>query len=100
MQELTPVASLNCPRSQGLATSLDTIMATIAILGTMDTKGEEHEFLASQIRQRGHKTLVIDTGTLDAPRLQPDIPRAEVAAAAGHDLPALTARKDRGEAVK
>jgi len=49
-------------------------MATIAILGTMDTKGEEHEFLASQIRHRGHKTLVIDTGTLDAPRLQPGRP--------------------------
>jgi uncharacterized protein (UPF0261 family) len=75
-------------------------MATIAILGTMDTKGEEHGFLAEQIRQRGHKTLVIDTGTLDAPRLQADIPRTEVAAAAGYDLAGLTAKKDRGEAVK
>ncbi|MDB6029948.1 MAG: hypothetical protein JWM16_286 [Verrucomicrobiales bacterium] len=76
------------------------IMATIAILGTMDTKGEEHAFLAELIRKRGHKTLVIDTGTLDAPRLQADIPRQEVAGAAGYDLAALTSRKDRGEAVK
>lgn len=75
-------------------------MATIAILGTMDTKGEEHAFLAELIRKRGHKTLVIDTGTLDAPKLQADVARTEVAAAAGYDLAALTAKKDRGEAVK
>ena len=74
-------------------------MPTIAVLGTMDTKGEEHAFVASLLRQRGHQVLVIDTGTLDAPRLKPDITRLEVAAAAGVDFAALTARKDRGEAV-
>jgi len=75
-------------------------MATIAILGTMDTKGEEHAFVAGQIRQRGHQVLVIDTGTLEAPKLKPDIRREEVAAAAGADLAALVAKRDRGEAVK
>src|SRR5262249_53113242 len=75
-------------------------MATIAILGTMDTKGEEHAFVAKQIRGRGHQTLVIDTGTLEAPRFQPDISRQEVAAAAGVDLSALAARRARGEAVQ
>lgn len=74
-------------------------MATIAVLGTMDTKGEEHAFVADLIRQRGHQVLVIDTGTLDAPKLKPDVTRLEVAAAAGVDLAALVARKDRGEAV-
>jgi uncharacterized protein (UPF0261 family) len=75
-------------------------MATIAILGTMDTKGEEHAFVAEQIRQRGHRTIVIDTGTLEPPKLKADITRQEVAAAAGVDLPALVAKRDRGEAVK
>ncbi len=65
----------------------------------MDTKGEEHAFVADLIRQRGHQVLVIDTGTLDAPKLKPDVTRLEVAAAAGVDLAALVARKDRGEAV-
>jgi uncharacterized protein (UPF0261 family) len=74
-------------------------MLTVAILGTMDTKGVEHGFVADLIRQRGHAVLVIDVGTLGEPRLQPDISRTEVAAAAGVDLAALTARKDRGEAV-
>lgn len=74
-------------------------MATIAILGTMDTKGDEHAFVADQIKQRGHKILVIDVGVLTDPTLKPDITRQDVAAAVGVDLAALVARRDRGEAV-
>jgi uncharacterized protein (UPF0261 family) len=29
-------------------------MATIAILGTLDTKGHEHAFVAERIRAHGH----------------------------------------------
>ena len=74
-------------------------MTTIALLGTMDTKGDEHGFVAGQIRARGHKTLVIDVGTDQPPRLRPDVSREEVARLAGIDLAALTARHDRGECV-
>jgi uncharacterized protein (UPF0261 family) len=74
-------------------------MATIAVLGTMDTKGEEHAFVAELIRKRGHVPLVIDVGTLEVPKLQPDITREEVARAANIDLAALVARRDRGESV-
>src|SRR6185436_5527037 len=74
-------------------------MPTIAILGTMDTKGVEHGFVADVIRKRGHKVLVIDVGTLEEPRIKPDISRSEIATAAGVDLPALVAKRDRGEAV-
>src|SRR5438094_6633774 len=74
-------------------------MATIAILGTLDTKGAEHGFVAEQIRARGHQTLVIDVGTLGEPGLRPDITRAEVAQAAGVDIATLAEKRDRGEAV-
>jgi len=74
-------------------------MATIAVLGTMDTKGEEHGFVAELIRTRGHNALVIDVGTLEPPKILPDISREEIARAAGADLDALVARRDRGEAV-
>src|ERR1051325_11078944 len=74
-------------------------MATVAILGTMDTKGEEHAFVAEQIKRRGHDVLVIDVGALEAPKLQPDITRQEVAQAAGVDFAALLAKRDRGETV-
>jgi uncharacterized protein (UPF0261 family) len=74
-------------------------MATIAVLGTFDTKGEEHGYVAALIRQRGHQPFLIDVGTLEAPKLQPDVARTEVAAAAQADLAAVVARRDRGEAV-
>ena len=74
-------------------------MPTIALLGTMDTKGDEHAFVADLIRARGHRTLVIDVGTDGPPRLAPDVTREEVAALAGLDLAGLRARHDRGECV-
>ena len=75
-------------------------MPTIAVLGTMDTKGEEHAFVADLIQKRGHKVLVIDVGVLENPTLVPDISREVVADAADADLQELVARRDRGEAVK
>ena len=71
-------------------------MATIAVLGTMDTKGEEHAYVADLIRKRGHKTLIIDVGALDEPGLKPDVDRNEVASAAGVNLADIAARRDRG----
>ena len=74
-------------------------MATIAVLGTLDTKGREHAFVAEQIRARGHHALLIDVGTGADPAVTPDIPRSEVAAAGGIDIAALMSRGDRGECV-
>jgi uncharacterized protein (UPF0261 family) len=74
-------------------------MSTIAVLGTFDTKGEEHAFVAELIRERGHRTLMIDVGALEPPGFKPDITREEVAQAGGVDLAALVARRDRGETV-
>ncbi|MFM7292157.1 MAG: Tm-1-like ATP-binding domain-containing protein, partial [Planctomycetia bacterium] len=74
-------------------------MATIAVLGTLDTKGREHAFVAERIRARGHATVLIDVGTGGESAVTPDIARAEVAAAAGIDLTVLLARRDRGECV-
>src|SRR5687768_3153020 len=78
---------------------LSSRMATIAVLGTLDTKGIEHEYVAAEIRRRGHRALLIDVGALEAPAVPPDITRDEVARAAGLDLAALAARRDRGETV-
>lgn len=75
-------------------------MPTIAILGTMDSKGEEHGYVADQIRQRGHQVLIVDVGTLHEPKLKADVPREKVAAAAGCNFDELRAKQDRGEAVK
>lgn len=74
-------------------------MKTIAVLGTLDSKGEEHAFVADIIRSRGHRVVLIDVGSLEPPTVKPDITREEVAAAGHVDLAGLMARKDRGESV-
>lgn len=74
-------------------------MSTIAVIGTFDSKGLEHAFVAAEIRKRGHEVLLIDLGTGGDPVVTPDITRFEVAAAAGLDLQPLLDRQDRGECV-
>ena len=74
-------------------------MATIAVLGTLDSKGEEHAYVAEKIRARGHRPLLIDVGSGGPPTVTPDFTREQVASSAGLDLAALSARRDRGECV-
>ena len=74
-------------------------MPTIAVLGTFDTKGPEHAFLAEVIRSRGHTPLLINVGCLGAPTLTPDVPAEEVARHGGDNWRSILARKDRGESV-
>jgi len=74
-------------------------MSTIAVLGTFDTKGAEHRFVADQIRARGHTPLLIDVGGHGEPQIPADITREQVAATAGIDLAALQAQNDRGAMV-
>ena len=74
-------------------------MKTIAVLGTLDSKAEEHTYVADIIRSRGHRVLLVDVGCLEPPRVQPDVTREEVAEAGGVDLAALRVRQDRGESV-
>ncbi|HEY1174102.1 MAG TPA: Tm-1-like ATP-binding domain-containing protein [Verrucomicrobiae bacterium] len=74
-------------------------MSTIAVLGTFDTKGIEHAYVAEQIRHQGHTPLLINVGALEASQIPADITCEQVAAVGGVDLVALKARKDRGETV-
>jgi uncharacterized protein (UPF0261 family) len=74
-------------------------MATIVVLGTFDTKGLEHAFLAEKIRDLGHEPLLVDGGGFGVPQIRADIPREAVAAEGGLDLVALQARGDRGDMV-
>jgi uncharacterized protein (UPF0261 family) len=74
-------------------------MATIVVLGALDTKGEEVRFLTRQIEERGHKVLVVDTGVLGQPAFAPSITRNDVASAGGASLAALVSEADRGRAV-
>lgn len=72
---------------------------TIAVIGALDTKGQEFAFLKGEIEKRGCETIVIDTGVLGAPFFTSDISREEVSQAGGSNLTDLVARNDRGEAM-
>lgn len=74
-------------------------MPTIAVLGTLDSKADEHAYVADLIRAQGIDVLLIDVGTGAPPQVQPDISRDEVAAAGEIDLATLIERRDRGECV-
>jgi len=75
-------------------------MKTIVVLGTFDTKGVEHHYVAERIASHGHRALLVDVGGQSEPQCQADITREQVAAAAGLDLAALRGRADRGAMVE
>jgi uncharacterized protein (UPF0261 family) len=72
---------------------------TVVLVGTLDTKGEEYAYLRERLALHGVRTLLVDVGTLEPPRAEPDIDRREVAAATGVDLDELARARDRGGAV-
>lgn len=75
-------------------------MATVVLVGTLDTKGEEYAFLRDRIRDAGAEVLLVDTGVLGDPQVEADFSRQEVAAAAGTSLHELVRQADRGAAME
>ena len=74
-------------------------MPTIAVLGTLDTKGVEIGFLAEQIQAQGCNTLIVDLGVLKPPAMTPHVSREAVAREAGEQVGQLAESGDRGRAV-
>ena len=72
---------------------------TILLIGTLDTKGAEFAYVRDLITERGHKTVVMDTGVGGEPSFTPDISATEVAEAGHKSLTALREAGDRGESL-
>jgi uncharacterized protein (UPF0261 family) len=73
---------------------------TVALIGTLDTKGPEIAYLRDRCRDLGLETLVIDSGILGEPLdIEPDFRREVVAQAAGSTIEALRQAGSRGAAV-
>jgi uncharacterized protein (UPF0261 family) len=75
-------------------------MATVVLLGTLDTKGIEYEYLRKRVQVLGCEVILIDAGIKGTPLTQPDVAREEVARAANADVAQLAAAGDRGVAVE
>ena len=72
---------------------------TVGIVGTLDTKGIEFQFIKERIEASGTSTCVVNTGILGEPYFEPDVSAGEVAEAGGTSLRALQDGGDRGVAV-
>lgn len=72
----------------------------IILVGTLDTKGIEFQFVRDLLIAQGLDTLVIDAGVMGPPHFTPDLPRGSVFAAAGTTLDAVVRANDRGKAVE
>jgi uncharacterized protein (UPF0261 family) len=73
---------------------------TIAVIGALDTKGQEFAFVKEEIENRGHHALVINVGVVGEPSFKPDIPAETVAQASGVSLKELRDKADRGLAIE
>ncbi|MGZ6271206.1 MAG: Tm-1-like ATP-binding domain-containing protein [Candidatus Limnocylindrales bacterium] len=73
---------------------------TILLIGTLDTKGHEYEYIRDLIRSRGHQTFVLDAGVLGEPTFTPDSPAVRTAEAGGGSLAELREKRDRGHALE
>jgi len=65
---------------------------TVAVLGTMDTKGAEYFFLKEQLEKNGVDVLMIDTGIVSQSRFPCQIAAEEVAGAGGGALEDIPGR--------
>ena len=76
-------------------------MATVLLIGTLDTKGPETCYLRDRVRELGATTLVMDSGILgEAADCEADFTRQQVALAAGSTIEALRYAGTRGKAVE
>ena len=74
-------------------------MATVVLLGTLDTKGVEYAFLKERIEAAGCTVITMNVGILGDPDYEVDVSRRDVAKAAGADIATMEVEKDRGAAV-
>ncbi len=74
-------------------------MGKVVIVGTLDTKGKEIQFLRDTIEGSGVATIVVDAGVHE-PQFVPDVSNESVCSKSGHNLQQLRKHNDRGANVK
>ncbi|MEU6192501.1 Tm-1-like ATP-binding domain-containing protein [Streptomyces sp. NPDC047061] len=72
-------------------------MATVVLIGTMDTKGEEYAWIADRVRAHGASIVTVDVGVFS--EYAADVTASAVARAGDAELTALREAGDRGAAM-
>ncbi len=73
-------------------------MKAVLVIGTLDTKGREVEYLRSCLEGLGVKALVLDAGMKGPPLIEPDIDRSVVAREAGSSFEEVASIEHEGRA--
>ena len=74
-------------------------MTTIVLIGTLDTKGIEYDFIRQKLLAAACRVILVDAGVMGSPQVKPDVTRETVAHAASVVVADLAAAGDRGAAV-
>ena len=74
-------------------------MSTVVLVGTLDTKGPELDFVRRRLADLGAEVLVVDAGVMGHEAWRADIGADEVAEAGGASRAALAAAGDRSAAM-
>jgi uncharacterized protein (UPF0261 family) len=78
----------------------DVTGAVVAVVATLDTKGEEVDHLRRLLAERGVVPWIIDTGVLGETTMAADVSRARIAELGGGDLDDLREGDDPSSALK
>jgi uncharacterized protein (UPF0261 family) len=74
-------------------------MATIAVFGSLDTKGDVIRYLAECVRARGHRVLMLDVGLRGDPQVAPDVARGTLLESTGLDESVLETGREGAAAL-
>lgn len=75
-------------------------MKPIVLVGSLDTKGTEFQFVRELIHAQGLETLMVDFGVLGDASFEPDISSDEVARAGGSSIAELRKKQDKTLAMR
>jgi len=79
---------------------MEKIKKTIVLVGRLDSKGNEYAFIRDRILAGGYKVIVVDSGSRGLPLFEADIPREEVARAAGVPMGKVVDRSDENVEIQ
>jgi uncharacterized protein (UPF0261 family) len=68
---------------------------SVIVLGTLDTKGEEIQFLKQQLERKHCRTIIIDVSMGGQPLFRADVEPAEIARLGGKTIEEIRLSKDR-----
>ncbi len=72
----------------------------IVLVGALDTKGAEFQFVRELLNAQGLETILVDFGVLGDPPFPPDVSNDEVARASGSSIAELRGKADKTFAMR